>query len=215
MYLNKGKLAYMSAQNKQSSMTLYISKNDPFCHRIKMILAEKDINADIIDVAVEKKREELYELNPYGGVPTLMTKDLIVYEPHIIFEYIEESFPYPPLLSVFPLERSQARMLCKKIDNEWMLFLINALNSKDNNIRQTNKIALLKVLFSLTQTLKKQPYLLGEEFSIADCSLTIILYYLPELGIRLPEKVIPLIEYAKRLFARDSFKQVLTTLNKE
>ncbi|WP_395946500.1 glutathione S-transferase N-terminal domain-containing protein [Caedibacter taeniospiralis] len=197
----------MSAQNKRSSMTLYTNSNDPFCHRIKMILAEKDISADIIDVTVENKLEELYELNPYGKVPTLMTKDLIVYEPNIIFEYLEERFPYPPLLSVFPLERAQARMLSKKIDTEWMPFLISALNAESEDMRQANKIALLKALFSLNPILSRQPYLLGEEFSIVDCSLAVILYNLPKLDIRLPEKAMPLIKYAKRLFARASFRK--------
>ncbi|WP_192483739.1 MULTISPECIES: glutathione S-transferase N-terminal domain-containing protein [Cysteiniphilum] len=201
----------MSAQNKRSSMTLYTNGNDPFCHRTKMILAEKDISADIIDVVAEGKLEELYELNPYGGVPTLMTKDLIVYEPNIIFEYLEERFPYPPLLSVFPLERAQARMLCKKIDNEWMPYLINALNADNEDIRQANKIALLKALFSLIPTLSRQSYLLGDDFTIADCSLAVILYNLPKLDIRLPEKAMPLIKYAKRLFARNSFRKSIKT----
>lgn len=201
----------MSAQNKRSSMTLYTNGNDPFCHRTKMILAEKDISADIIDVVAEDKLEELYELNPYGGVPTLMTKDLIVYEPNIIFEYLEERFPYPPLLSVFPLERAQARMLCKKIDNEWMPYLINALNADNEDIRQANKIALLKALFSLIPTLSRQSYLLGDDFTIADCSLAVILYNLPKLDIRLPEKAMPLIKYAKRLFARNSFRKSIKT----
>ena len=197
----------MSAQNKRSSMTLYANSGDPYCHRIKMVLAEKDISADIIDVIAEAKQEELYELNPYGGVPTLMTKDLIVYEPNIIFEYLEERFPYPPLLSVFPLERAQARMLCKKIDNEWMPFLINALNAENEDLKQANKIALLKALFSLIPIINRQPYLLGEDFSIVDCSLAVILYNLPKLDIRLPEKAMPLIKYAKRLFARPSFRR--------
>ncbi|GGF89369.1 MULTISPECIES: glutathione S-transferase N-terminal domain-containing protein [Cysteiniphilum] len=201
----------MSAQNKRSSMTLYTNGNDPFCHRIKMILAEKDISADIIDVVAEDKLEELYELNPYGGVPTLMTKDLIVYEPNIIFEYLEERFPYPPLLSVFPLERAQARMLCKKIDSEWMPYLVNALNADNEDIRQANKIALLKALFSLIPTLSRQSYLLGDDFTIADCSLAVILYNLPKLDIRLPEKAMPLIKYAKRLFARNSFRKSIRT----
>lgn len=201
----------MSAQNKRSSMTLYTNGNDPFCHRIKMILAEKDISADIIDVTAEDKLEELYELNPYGGVPTLMTKDLIVYEPNIIFEYLEERFPYPPLLSVFPLERAQARMLCKKIDSEWMPYLINALNAENEDIRQANKIALLKALFSLIPTLSRQSYLLGDDLTIADCSLAVILYNLPKLDIRLPEKAMPLIKYAKRLFARNSCRKSIRT----
>ncbi|MBK2125075.1 glutathione S-transferase N-terminal domain-containing protein [Fangia hongkongensis] len=197
----------MSAQNKRSTMTLYASGADPFCHRIKIILAEKDITADIIDIDEEDKLEELYELNPYGKVPTLMTKDLIVYEPDIIFEYLEERFPYPPLLSVFPLERATARMLSKKIDAEWIPLLISALNTEDEEQKQLDKIELLKALFSLLPTLKRQPYLLGEDFSIVDCSMAVILYNLPKLDIKLPEKAMPLIKYATRIFNRPSFRK--------
>ncbi|MFZ9034697.1 MAG: glutathione S-transferase N-terminal domain-containing protein [Francisellaceae bacterium] len=200
----------MSAQNKRSTMTLYTKSDDPFCHRIKMILAEKDINADIIDVDKQDKLEELYELNPYGQVPTLMTKDLIVYEPDIIFEYLEERFPYPPLLSVFPLERARTRMLCKQIDEKWMPLLNQALKAKGQSAQQQAKLELLKTLFDLIPLLKRQPYLLGDEFGIADCSLAVILYSLPKLGIKLPEKAMPLVKYAKRVFNRDSFKQSIS-----
>ena len=188
-------------------MTLYSSGSDPFCHRVKIILAEKDINADIIDIDVEDKMEELYELNPYGKVPTLMTKDLIAYETDIVFEYLEERFPYPPLLSVFPLERAYARMLGKKIDEVWMPLLISALNSNNESEKHAHKTELLKVLFGLIPTLRRQPYLLGDDFSIIDCSFAVILYNLPRLDIRLPESAQVLVDYAKRLFARPSFRQ--------
>lgn len=197
----------MSAQNKRSTMTLYVSADDLFCHKIKMILAEKDIAADIVDVDKEDKLEELYELNPYGKVPTLMTKDLIVYEADIIFEYLEERFPYPPLLSVFPLERAHARMLCKKIDHEWIPLLMAALNAKHKGEKQKHKIELLKILFSLVPVLKRHPYLLGENFSIVDCSLAAILYSLPKLDVQLPEQAAPLIKYATQIFKRESFKK--------
>ena len=198
----------MSAQNKRSTMTLYVSPNDIFCHKIKIALAEKDIIVDIIDVNKENKIKELYELNPYGKVPTLLTKDLIIYENDIIFEYLEERFPYPPLLFVFPLKRAHARMLSKKIDNEWIPIIISALNPKSNSkIQEDNKKVLLKILFSLTPILKRQPYLLGDHFSIIDCSLAAILYLLPQLNIRLPEKAVSLIKYTSRIFKRESFKK--------
>merc|ERR1711988_155449 len=98
--------------------TLYVNNNNLFCQKIKMVLTEKDIVINSINVQKQNKLRELYEPNPYGKVPTLMTKDLVVYETDIIFEYLEERFPYPPLLSVFPLERAQARMLSKRIDQK-------------------------------------------------------------------------------------------------
>lgn len=197
----------MSTQNKRSSMTLYVNNNNLFCQKIKMVLTEKDIIINAINVQKQNKLKELYELNPYGKVPTLMTKDLVVYETDIIFEYLEERFPYPPLLSVFPLERAQARMLSKRIDQKWIPLLTSILNSKNKEKKNTNKLKLLQLLLNLIPILNKQPYLLGKDFTIVDCSLATILYNLSKINIRLPKQAIPLIEYAERLFIRKSFKK--------
>ena len=205
-YLRKNHGA-MLAKNKRSTMILYVNNDDPLCHRIKIALAEKDIVVDIINVEKKGNPEELYELNPYGKVPILMTKDLIVYEPNIIFEYLEERFPHPPLLSVFPLERAYARILCKEIDDTWIPILISALTTKDKNQKQNYKKELLKILFSLVPIVHRQPYLLGEHFSIVDCSLAAILYRLPHLDIRLPKQAMPLIKYAARLFKSAAFRK--------
>lgn len=197
----------MSTQNKRSSMTLYVNNNNLFCQKIKMVLTEKDIIINAINVQKQNKLKELYELNPYGKVPTLMTKDLVVYETDIIFEYLEERFPYPPLLSVFPLEIAQARMLSKRIDQKWIPLLTSILNSKNKEKKNTNKLKLLQLLLNLIPILNKQPYLLGKDFTIVDCSLATILYNLSKINIRLPKQAIPLIEYAERLFIRKSFKK--------
>lgn len=198
----------MSAPNKRSAMmTLYVKTNDPFSNIIRMILAEKDVVADIIDVNQEEKIEELNELNPYGLVPTLLSKDLILYESNIIFEYIEDRFPYPPLLSVFPIERAQARMLLIKINNQLMPVLVKLLHSNDTKIINIKKINLLKILLSFVSTLNKQNYLLGDDFSIIDCAMSIIIYHLYNANLRFPKEAISLIEYSERLFKRESFKK--------
>ena len=203
----------MSVQNKRSTMTLYTSDFDPFCHQIKIVLAEKDITADLINIDEGNKIEELYELNPYGNVPTLMTKDLIVYESSVIFEYLEERFPYPPLLSVFPLERARVRMLSKKINAELMSILKKLMKGSNKIDRQTDKVELLKGMFGLIPILKHQPYLMGEEFTIIDCSMAVILFQLSRMGASLsPDKAMPLIQYAKRLFSRESFRKSIKHL---
>lgn len=202
----------MTTQNKRSTMTLYASKDCPFCHRVMMVLAEKGVVVDVKSVDIDNKPEELYELNPYGQVPTLVDRDVIVYDSEIIFEYLEERFPHPPLLSVFPTERAQARLLNRRVDRDWMPFLHTAMKSKDKKQVHHAKVQLLKALFELLPIFKRYEYFMSDEFSIVDCSLAVILHRLPQLGISLPEKAKPLSNYAKRLFKRESFVSSLEML---
>ena len=198
----------MSSQNKRSTMTLYASPDCPYSHRIRIVLAEKAVVTDVVNVDLNDIPEELYELNPYGKVPTLMGRDLIVYESDIIFEYIEERFPHPPLLSVFPLERAQARMLNQRLDKEWMSLLVTALGS-DENAAYRAKANLVKGLLGIIPIFSRYRYFMSDEFSIVDCTMAVILHRLPELGIQLPPRAKPLEAYAKRLFERPSFQETL------
>jgi RNA polymerase-associated protein len=199
----------MTTQSKRSTMTLYADSQCPYCHRVKIILASKGIVADIIEInSNDEKPEELYELNPYGQVPTLMGRDIIVYESEIIFEYLEERYPYPPLLSVFPTERAQTRLLSRRIDRDWMPLLVQALRGEEN-VQYHSKVALVKELLSVVPVFNRFKYFMSNEFSILDVSLGIILYRLPELGIQLPPRAKAMDNYAKRIFAMDSFQESL------
>ena len=198
----------MSTQNKRSTMTLYSANGCPYSHRVKIILAEKGIVADVVTVDLEEKPEELFELNPYGQVPTLMGRDLIVYESDIIFEYIEERFPHPPLLSVFPIERAETRLLAKRVDRDWMPLLSQALRGAEDE-RYRAKIALVKALLGMVPIFNRYQYFMSNEYSIVDCSMAVILYRLPEMGIVLPERAKPLMSYAQRLFDRPAFQESL------
>lgn len=195
----------MTTQNKRSTMTLYASKNCPFSHRVMMVLAEKGVVADVKLIDLDKKPDELLELNPYAQVPTLVDRDVIVYESEIIFEYLEERFPHPPLLSVFPIERAQARLLNKRIDRDWIPYLSQALHANDDKTIYQSKLALMKAVLEMLPVFKRYQYFMSDEFSIVDCTLASILYRLPELGIQLPEKAQSIKNYAKRIFDRESF----------
>ena len=196
----------MSTQNKRTTMTLYASDLCPYSHRIKIVLAEKGVSADIINVDLLNKPEELFELNPYGMVPTLMGRDLIVYESPIIFEYIEERFPHPPMLSVFPADRAKTRLLTKRLDLEWMPLLVQALQSEGDEQYQA-KVELVKLLLSIIPIFNKYEYFMSDDYSIVDCTMSVILYNLPKLGITLPERASSLINYANKLFKREAFQQ--------
>lgn len=149
----------MSTQNKKSAMTLYSSDNNLFCDRIKMILAEKDIIVPMINISTSHK-EFIFNKNEINlQIPTLITKEFIINNHQIIFEYLEERFPYPPLLSVFPIERALTRMLSNKIDEEWIPLIHKILNTKEKENFKKHKISLLKMLYDLIPIFKERSYL--------------------------------------------------------
>ncbi|MDC0534401.1 glutathione S-transferase N-terminal domain-containing protein [Francisellaceae bacterium] len=196
----------MSVQNKRSTVTLYSHPKCPYSHRVRIILAEKGVHFDVIDVDLDDKPDALLELNPYGTVPTLMDRDLVAYESEVIFEYLEERFPHPPLLTVFPIERAQTRYLAKRIDKDWTRYLVTALFGKTEEVVYNAKVALVKELLSMIPAFTKHKHFMQEKYSIIDCMLSVILYRLPELGITLPPRAEPIIDYAERVFSRPSFQ---------
>ncbi|MFT6834527.1 MAG: RNA polymerase-associated protein [Francisellaceae bacterium] len=196
----------MSVQNKRSTMTLYSHPDCPYSHRIRIMLAEKGVHFDVIDVDFNDKPDALLELNPYGTVPTLMDRDLVAYESDVIFEYLEERFPHPPLLTVFPVERAQSRFLAKRIDQDWSRYLVAALFGKTEDVIYNAKANLVKELLSIIPIFSRNKYFMQDKFGVIDCMIAVILYRLPELGITLPPRAAPILEYAERIFSRESFQ---------
>lgn len=96
----------MSVVSKRTSMTLFSDAADHYSHRVRMVLAEKGVTVDVVDVDPGNKPDELGELNPYNSLPTLLDRDLVLYESVVIMEYLDERFPHPPLLPVYPVARA-------------------------------------------------------------------------------------------------------------
>ena len=109
----------MSLVTKRSSMTLFSKTTDHYSHRVRMVLAEKGVTFDVIDIAANKKNEDLAEVNPYHSVPTLLDRELVLYEANVIMEYLDERFPHPPLLPVYPVQRALSRLWITRVENEW------------------------------------------------------------------------------------------------
>src|SRR5690606_4206213 len=80
--------------NRRSVMTLFSRPADPWSHRTRLVLAEKSINIDIVDVEEGNLPEDLLDLNPYNSVPTLVDRDLVLYDSRVIIEYLDERFPH-------------------------------------------------------------------------------------------------------------------------
>ncbi|WP_136066990.1 stringent starvation protein SspA [Modicisalibacter radicis] len=205
----------MGVVAKRSSMTFYSGSDDHYSHRVRIVLAEKGVAVDVIEVGDENRPEELADLNPYNSVPTLLDRDLVLYESKVMMEYLDERFPHPPLLPVYPVARAQSRLWMHRIEREWCPLVEEILSGSKKDAERARK-ELRESLVGISPIFEDMTFFMSEEFSLVDCCLAPLLWRLPALNIELPEKQVkPLIGYMERLFARDAFKASLTETERE
>ena len=203
----------MSLVGKRSSMTLLSDSASHYSHRVRLMLAEKGAEVDVIPLDPVDPPEELLELNPYGGLPTLIDRELVLYEPRVIMEYLEERFPHPPLLPVYPAAKGEARLLMYRIERDWSP-LVDALAAGGLEPRERQRIAgeLRDSLLAVAPIFVEKPFFMSDDFSMVDCCVAPIVWRLPALGVELPhtKQAVPLFEYMERVFLRQSFRLGLT-----
>lgn len=195
-------------------MTLHSGALDVYSHRVRIVLAEKGVNVDILHIDPSNAPEDLVNLNPYCSVPTLIDRDLVLYEPLIIMEYLDERFPHPPLLPVYPIARAKCKLMMYRIDKDWFPYLHVIEKGKTSQVDKARK-ALHEQLEEVAPLFSELPYFLSEDFSLMDCYIAPLLWRLPKFGIQLSDRAKPIKEYAKRIFARPSFKASLSDLEYE
>ncbi len=195
-------------------MTLYSEVDCPLSHRVRIVLEEKSITADVISVDKNNLPEDLIDLNPYSSVPTLVDRDLVLYNSQIIVEYLDERYPHPPLMPVDPVSRARSRMMLHRIELDWYSLLGDLTGS--NNVRAVAaRKTIQDGLTLIAPIFVKKSYFMSDDFSLIDCSLAPLLWRLPHYGIKLPAQTKPVQEYADRLFAREAFQASLTEAEKE
>lgn len=205
----------MGVVAKRSSMIFYSGSDDHFSHRVRIVLAEKGVAVDIVDVLDEKPPEELADLNPYNSVPTLLDRDLVLYESKVMMEYLDERFPHPPLLPVYPVARAQSRLWMHRIEREWCP-MVDQIRSGGKKEADKARKELRESLIGISPIFEDMPYFMSEEFTLVDCCLAPVLWRLTDLNIELPEKQVkPLLSYMSRVFEREAFKASLSEREKE
>ena len=197
--------------NKRSSMTLYSGAMDIYSHRTRIVLAEKGVAVDVINTDSYDKLEDLLELNPYSSsAPTLVDRDLVLYDANIIMEYLDERFPHPPLMPVYPVARAKSRLMIYRIDKEWGALIRQIERGKGEEAQIACK-ELRAFLIKLAPVFGNSPFFLNDEFTLVDCCIAPILWRLSHWGITLPPtEAKPVLKYASRVFARNSFQASLT-----
>ncbi len=204
-----------SVANRRSLMVLYSDSVSPINHAVRIVLAEKDVNVEINYIDDDDARpEELNDLNPYNSILTLIDRDLVLYDAHIIMEYLDERFPHPPLMPVDPVNRARNRQLRYRVMRD--LYESVAEIESDNEIAAANaKKVLRDNLTAIAPAFAQMPYFMSEEYSLIDCCVGPLMWRLDEYGIKLPMSCKPLQEYADRLFERDAFQTSLSAIEKE
>lgn len=195
-------------------MTLFSDPLCPYCHRVRMVLAEKGIAVDVVDVNAKSLPDQVMDVNPYGTVPTLVDRDLRLYESRIIMEYLDERFPHPPLLPVDPVSRANSRLFMYRIDQDWYSLLGPAFHGNVEEKVQARK-QLRESLISSAPIFAAHPFFMSDEFSLVDCCVAPLMWRLPALGIELPDQAKAVRNYMKRIFAWEAFRTSLTEAERE
>jgi len=196
-------------------MTLYSSPTCYHSHRTRMVLAEKNIAIDVVDVEGGNLPEDLLDLNPYHSVPTLVDRDLVLYDSRVIIEYLDERFPHPPLMPVDPVTRAQFRLALFRIERGWYVLADELLKATDRKQAARIRKQLEESIVGSSDVFAARRYFLSDEFSLVDCSIAPILWRLPAFGIELKGSVQPIRRYMDLVFARRSFKDSLSDAEQE
>jgi len=202
------------AANRRSVMTLFSDPSCPYCHRVRLVLAEKGITVEIVDVDAEALPDEIMDFNPYGTVPTLVDRDLRLYESRIIMEYLDERFPHPPLLPVDPVARANSRLYMYRVERDWYELLSRILKGSEEDADQARK-ELRESLIATAAVFAAKPFFMSDELSLVDCCVAPLLWRLPVLEIELPPQAKAVQDYSKRIFALPAFRASLTEAEHE
>ncbi len=208
----------MGIITKRSTMTFLSDGADHYSHRVRIVLAEKGVTVDVAEFTNDNLPGELADINPYNSLPTLVDRELTLYETKVMMEYLDERFPHPPLLPVYPVARAECRQLMYRIERDWCV-LVDALVAGTASEEELEHIRkdLHDSFVGLAPIFEEKDFFMSEEFTLVDCCMAPILWRLPALGIHIAQskQTLPLLEYMDRLFDMESFKQSLSELELE
>ena len=194
-------------------MKLYSNSTDPFSHRCRIVLFEKGMDFEVVDVDLTNKPEDLSTLSPYSDYPVLVERDLILTDANIINEYIDERFPHPQLMPPDPVMRARARLFLKDFESQLFINMPD-LESEDAEVSESARKKVTDILMQISPILGKQAYLLHEEYSMLDVAIAPLLWRLDHYNIKLPSSCTPLLKYADKIFQRPLFEEAMSPSEK-
>lgn len=197
--------------NKRSVMTLYTGPSDISGHQVRIVLAEKGVSVDYVFLKLDEAPEVLADLNPYGTLPTLIDRDLVLFNTQIIVEYLDERFPHPPLLPIYPVARARTRLTMYRIIKEWYHYAQLILDQPASSEAEQARTELSQSLLAAAKSFGESSFFLSDDFSLIDCAIAPLLWRLEKMNILLSSpKAKPIHTYMKKVFERESFVASLT-----
>lgn len=202
----------MGVVTKRSSMMYFSDSRDHYSHRVRIVLAEKGVSAEILPTDPANIPSDVSEANPYNSLPTLLDRDLVLFDTQVMMEYLDERFPHPPLLPVYPVARAESRQYIRRIERDWCPLVQTILSSKNKEAVAAAQQDLNDSFVTVAPIFSEKNHFMSDEFTLVDCCLAPILWRLKSLGINIPRtrQTMPLFEYMERVFSRPSFVESLT-----
>ena len=204
----------MAVTVRRSVMTLFSDPRSIQSHRVRLVLAEKHVAVDIVDSDPIHLPEDVVDVNPYGTLPTLLDRELALYEARIIMEYLDERFPHPPLLPVDPVARANARLFMYRVERDWFS-LMGTIAKGDPAAAEKARKELRDSLIATAPVFGAKRFFMSDEISLVDCCIAPMMWRLPVLGIELPAQSKEIHDYTKRIFKWPAFKASLTEAEHE
>jgi stringent starvation protein A len=200
---------------RRSVMTLFSVPSDPWSHRTRLVLAEKGITIELVNVDPQNLPEDLVDLNPYQSVPTLVDRDLVLYDSRVIIEYLDERFPHPPLMPIDPVTRAQFRVALYRLERDWYALAQDIDQGKLSETAPHSRKVLCEAICASAEVFKAKPFFLSDEFSLVDATIAPILWRLQSYGIQLPAQAQPIVKYMNSIFVRAAFRACLSDAERE
>ena len=207
----------MGVVAKRSSMVFFSDPGSHYSHRVRIVLAEKGVTVDLVEADSAHPPAELADINPYNSMPTLVDRELVLYDSHVMMEYLDERFPHPPLLPVYPVARAESRLFMRRIERDWCTLMDSIQNSRSDNVVKKATKELRESILGIAPIFAEKPFFMNDEFTLVDCCIAPIFWRLPSLGvdIRPSKQSKPLLTYMESLFARESFQRSLSEQERE
>jgi RNA polymerase-associated protein len=206
----------MLLTSRRAVMTLFSAPDEPASHRTRIVLAEKDVEIEIVSVTPGRFPEDLLDLNPDHSLPTLVDRDLVLYDSRIIIEYLDERFPHPPLMPVDPVSRAQFRLALHRIERDWYGLAAKLdKGGPDGPDAPRLRGELRDLIVQTADFVRNKPYFVSDELSLVDVTIAPLLWRLPRYRIELPKDSAPLLKYANLLFSRPAFRMSLSAQERE
>jgi len=194
----------------RNTLTLFSARDCVLCHRVRLVLAAKGVNYDLVPVDPAHPPEDLIDLNPYHSVPTLVERELVLYSASVVTEYLDERYPHPPLMPIDPLSRARLRLAMLRLEHEWVPHVQAAQQAASKAQADNARKQLRDLVLAALPLFKASKFFLNPEMSLADCAMAPIIWRLPSLGIVLPKEAKPIDDYGQRIFRNPGFLRSLT-----